>query len=166
MRYFLDTEFNDDGKLIDLISIGIVSEDGREFYYESSEFDLDSAAKSYWLSQNILVGLSVQRSSRDHIKNALVEFIGEDTRPEFWGWYCSYDWVALCQLFGPMLSIPEGWSKRCNDIKQLVDQLGNPKLSDNLKAHNALEDAKWNKEVFELMNRLDFRPELKWQSQE
>ncbi len=30
MRYFLDTEFYEDGKTIDLISIGIVAEDGRE----------------------------------------------------------------------------------------------------------------------------------------
>jgi hypothetical protein len=30
MRYWLDTEFIEDGKTIDLISIGIVAEDGRE----------------------------------------------------------------------------------------------------------------------------------------
>jgi len=32
VRYFLDTEFVEDGRTIDLISVGIVSEDGREFY--------------------------------------------------------------------------------------------------------------------------------------
>lgn len=32
MKYFLDTEFIEDGVTIDLISIGIVSDDGREFY--------------------------------------------------------------------------------------------------------------------------------------
>lgn len=32
MKYFLDTEFHEDGKTIDLISIGIVAEDGREYY--------------------------------------------------------------------------------------------------------------------------------------
>lgn len=29
MKYWLDTEFIEDGKTIDLVSIGIVSEDGR-----------------------------------------------------------------------------------------------------------------------------------------
>lgn len=32
MRYFFDTEFYEDGKTIDLVSIGIVAEDGRELY--------------------------------------------------------------------------------------------------------------------------------------
>ena len=40
MKYFIDTEFVDDGKTIDLISIGIVAEDGRELYVESADFDL------------------------------------------------------------------------------------------------------------------------------
>src|SRR5690349_17532726 len=35
MRYFLDTEFIERPGTIDLISIGIVSEDRREFYAES-----------------------------------------------------------------------------------------------------------------------------------
>ena len=38
-RFFIDTEFVEDGKTIDLISIGIVCEDGREFYAVSTEFD-------------------------------------------------------------------------------------------------------------------------------
>ena len=32
MRIFYDTEFLEDGKTIDLISIGMVAEDGREYY--------------------------------------------------------------------------------------------------------------------------------------
>ncbi len=39
MRYWYDTEFIEDGKTIDLISIGIVAEDGRELYLQSVEFD-------------------------------------------------------------------------------------------------------------------------------
>lgn len=38
MRYFLDTEFIDSGQDIDLISIGIVCEDGRELYLQSIDF--------------------------------------------------------------------------------------------------------------------------------
>jgi hypothetical protein len=40
MRYWLDTEFIEDGHTIDLISIGIVAEDGRELYAENMECDL------------------------------------------------------------------------------------------------------------------------------
>ena len=38
-RYFYDTEFIEDGTTIDLVSIGIVDEAGREFYAVSTEFD-------------------------------------------------------------------------------------------------------------------------------
>lgn len=39
MKYFYDTEFLEDGTTIDLISIGIVSEDGREYYAVNSALD-------------------------------------------------------------------------------------------------------------------------------
>ena len=42
MRYFLDTEFIEDGKTIDLLSIGIVAEDGRELYLQNVECNLES----------------------------------------------------------------------------------------------------------------------------
>lgn len=43
MKYFYDTEFIEDGKTIELLSIGIVSEDGRKLYCESNEADLSKA---------------------------------------------------------------------------------------------------------------------------
>lgn len=41
MRYFYDTEFLEDGRTIELISIGIVAEDGREYYAVSDECGYD-----------------------------------------------------------------------------------------------------------------------------
>ena len=52
MRYYLDTEFIEDGKIIDLISIGIVCEDGREYYAISNEFNPYIA--SDWVKDNVL----------------------------------------------------------------------------------------------------------------
>ena len=51
MRYWFDTEFIDDGLTIDLISIGIVSEDERELYLENAHFDLGAA--STWVRENV-----------------------------------------------------------------------------------------------------------------
>lgn len=48
MRYFIDTEFIEDGSTIDLISIGIVAEDGRELYLQSIEFDVHMASDWVW----------------------------------------------------------------------------------------------------------------------
>ena len=39
MRFFYDCEFIEDGRTIDLVSIGVVDENGREFYAVSTEFD-------------------------------------------------------------------------------------------------------------------------------
>lgn len=47
-KYFLDTEFIEDGKTIDLISIGIVSEDGRKLYLQNAECDFSKASDWVW----------------------------------------------------------------------------------------------------------------------
>ena len=39
MRYFLDTEHTDDGERFELISIAVVSEDGREYYAAVNDYD-------------------------------------------------------------------------------------------------------------------------------
>ena len=45
MRYFYDTEFIENGRTIELISIGVVAEDGREFYAISTEFDASARSE-------------------------------------------------------------------------------------------------------------------------
>jgi 3' exoribonuclease, RNase T-like len=51
MKYWIDTEFLERPYTIDLISIGLVAEDGREFYAESSEVDWTKA--SQWTLQTV-----------------------------------------------------------------------------------------------------------------
>ena len=51
MKYWIDTEFIERPYTIDLISIGLVAEDGREFYAESSEVDWSRA--SQWTLENV-----------------------------------------------------------------------------------------------------------------
>ncbi|WP_100458737.1 3'-5' exoribonuclease [Mycobacteroides abscessus] len=52
--YCYDTEFLEDGRTIDLISIGIVCEDGREYYAVNSEADWDRIRKDDWLMDNVV----------------------------------------------------------------------------------------------------------------
>jgi hypothetical protein len=52
-RYWYDTEFVEDGRTIDLVSIGIVAEDGRELYAVSSEFDQGKLLANPWLVANV-----------------------------------------------------------------------------------------------------------------
>lgn len=150
MRIFFDTEFRDDGRIIDLISIGLVREDGEELYLVSSEFDVARAEADPWLRQNVLAHIpeSLQRYPRRHMADVISNFAFEDD-PVFMAYYAGYDWVALCQLFGRMLDIPAHWPKHCQDLKQYADdrQIILPKQV--VGAHHALADARWVAESYE-----------------
>lgn len=163
MKYFYDTEFIEDGKTIDLISIGIVAEDGREYYAISTEFDESKA--SDWVKENVLVHLPNRDRqfstgyhpwvSRATIKSDLLDFCDSTAfgKPEFWGYYSAYDHVALCQLFGTMMDLPKGWPMFTRDIIQECKRLGNPALPAQSKGeHHALADARWNKFAWEFLD--------------
>lgn len=148
MRYFVDTEFIEDGHTIDLISVGVVAEDGREFYIESSETDWSKA--NQWVLDNVSPWLldPDHRFERAIIAKELVEFVGDE--PEFWGYYADYDWVVLCQLYGTMMDLPEGWPMFCMDLKQLCVSKGDPRLPEQSSTeHHALADARWNREIYD-----------------
>ena len=51
MRYFYDTEFIEDGQTIELVSIGIVGENGSEYYAVSTDFDPSKA--NSWVKDNV-----------------------------------------------------------------------------------------------------------------
>ncbi len=154
-RYFLDTEFYEDGKTIDLISIGIVGPDGREFYAVNREAELHRV--SPWVREHVLPSLpsygdSAWRS-RQEIAYGVQNFIWPPSRPaEIWAYYADYDWVALCQLFGTMMGLPNHFPKFCMDLKQYSRMLGDPKhLPQEKGEHNALEDARWNKQLYDFL---------------
>jgi hypothetical protein len=170
LRYFYDTEFIEDGKTIDLISIGIVSDDGRSYYAVSTEFNPRKA--SQWVIDNVLVhlperhvnlsdlsvsprlkGESLVWKSRQRIAADLISFFGKGAENfELWGYYADYDHVALCQLYGTMMDLPDGWPMYTLDIKQECVRLGNPKLPEQRKSeHHALADAWWNKQAFDFL---------------
>lgn len=55
MRIWFDTEFIEDGKTIDLLSIGMVREDGKVLYFEPRECDRSKA--SPWVMENVIAHL-------------------------------------------------------------------------------------------------------------
>ena len=54
MNFFLDTEFYEAPGVLDLISIGIVDDEGAEFYAVSNEFYRDRAWLDSWVRENVL----------------------------------------------------------------------------------------------------------------
>ena len=152
-RYFLDTEFIEDGRTIDLLSIGVVCQDGREFYAESSEADLNKANE--WVRMNViphLEGPSTSRyMSRAQIAAELLAFVdaSKSKGPEFWAYYGDYDWVVICQLFGTMSDLPQYWPMFCMDVKQMAVTAGcvSTPEQDSVE-HNALTDARWTRDLY------------------
>lgn len=158
MRYWFDTEFIENGKTIDLLSIGIVAEDGREFYAESSDADWSKA--SDWVKENVLPHLTPSVAvSRATIRQSLVEFcdIEKYGLPEFWGYFSAYDHVALCQLFGTMMNLPARWPMYTRDIQQWAGALGVTVSLESLVPdegiHNALTDARWTKKAWQFLKQ-------------
>lgn len=154
MKIWFDTEFIEDGKTIDLISIGMVREDGRTLYLENLSADYTRA--SQWVRDNVMVHLDLGKHgvSREEIGPEILKFVGQD-KPEFWAYYCSYDWVALCQLYGRMIDLPKGWPMFCRDVKQLCASLGDLKLPEQTgQEHNALQDALWTRRAWEFLQEL------------
>ncbi len=118
MKYFYDTEFDEDGRTIELISFAMVAEDGREFYEVSNEFD--PARCNAFVQTNVLPRLPAKDLwiSRQQLRSQLLEFIGDDRDPELWAYYAAYDHVALAQLWGPMIDLPKPLPMWTNDLMQ------------------------------------------------
>ena len=150
MRFFYDCEFIEDGVTIDLVSIGVVDEEGREYYAVSTEFDPDRAGP--WVRQNVLPKLPPPSSpvwrSRARIREDLLEFFGVRDAPgevELWAWIAAYDHVALAQLWGAMPALPRSLPRFTHDLRQRWEDVGRPRLPARpADAHDALADAREN----------------------
>ena len=152
-RYFYDCEFIEDGRIIDLVSIGVVDEHGREFYAVSTEFDGSRALP--WVRRNVLDKLPSPGDpawrSRGRIREDLYQFLVEPLRKdptariELWAWYAAYDHVALAQLWGNMPALPRELPRFTKELRQLWDDRGRPPLPEaEADRHDALVDARHN----------------------
>lgn len=169
IRFFLDTEFHENGSTIDLISIALVSEDGREYYACNKEFDLKRMTEESdgWLWHNVLPLIPPFASdlwrTRAEIRGDILSFVRYDNtgkeldgQPEFWAYFADYDWIVFCQLFGRMKDVPIDFPMFCFDLKQWYEQLGRPAIPRQISdQHDALEDARWNKQVWESLKRTE-----------
>ena len=182
--YCYDTEFLEDGKTIELISIGIVSNDGREYYAVNSDMDVDRIRKDSWLLENVWKHLPL-RGYRSHlvtvgcgneirtkdagildtkdvrvkpkwvIANEVRDFLlAGSGEPELFAYYAAYDHVALAQLWGRMINLPEGIPMWTHDLMQYLEQMPEDfqKPPQDGDEHHALADARWNMKLLQAMD--------------
>jgi hypothetical protein len=172
-RFFYDTEFLEDGKTIELISIGIVQDTGRTYYAVNSDMPVDRIRKNDWMMQNVVPSLPLVRPPRKFdgrwsftldlkdvalkprwvIRNEVREFLAvgdEGDVNELWADFAAYDHVVLAQLFGPMIKLPEWVPMFTRDFQQRLSDLGQPEVPTQQSGlHNALEDARHLKLMFD-----------------
>jgi hypothetical protein len=167
MRVFYDTEFLERGPEhpIELISIGMVAEDGRELYAVNADLPEECVRTHDWLSEHVWPHLplaepdaaardgSASRLDLGHpdvrprarIARLVAEFLERTPEPELWAWYGAYDHVVLTQLWRTMVETPDHVPKWTNDLRQEARRLGDPVLPRQPGGeHHALADARHN----------------------
>lgn len=173
MKIFFDTEFTGLHQNATLISIGLISEDGKEFYAEFTDYDQTQI--DTWLQTNVLDNLLFRNNDRCgekfpntamfigtgfYIKEKLEVWLSQFDSVEIWSDCLAYDWVLFNQIFGHAFNIPKHVSYIPFDICTLFKILNiDPDISredftENSiigSKHNALYDAKVIRECY---NRL------------
>lgn len=158
-----DTEFLEDGQTIELISIGMVREDGAKLYLINGEFDLGKIVAHDWLMENVFPHLPaklgedgmpewdidhkdwIRAMPRKSIRHYVRDFVLALPEPVLWADYAAYDHVVLAQLFGRMIDLPDGFPMWTCDFQQERCRLGYPVLEMDetigVNEHHALADA-------------------------
>lgn len=155
---------------IDLISIALVADDGRQYYAVNRDMPVRRIRRHKWLMKNVVPhlpkGHGDMRNSmgkrwlfhyadprvkpQTQIAHEVAGFIQATEEVELWANYGAYDHVRLCWLWGLMVDLPPGVPIFTHDIQQEARRLGIP--SDALPKqeggeHNALADARHNQVV-------------------
>jgi len=122
-RLYFDTEFTGLHQKTTLISLGIVSECGKEFYAEFTDYDKSQIDD--WLLKNVIDklkwnvthtdqmmftvegGLSEGYGNSEQVKFHLQKWLEQFEHIEIWSDCLSYDWVLFCQLWGHAFNIPK-----------------------------------------------------------
>lgn len=135
MLLFFDMEFTGLHKNTTPISIGIVSEDGKKFYAEFTDYDESQC--NDWIKENViknlkLAGMGVGVSDTDenpplrivmgdkrYIRQEANEWLRQFNKIQFVSDVCHYDFVLLIDLLtngGTALDLPENISAVCHDL--------------------------------------------------
>lgn len=177
MRCYYDFEFLEDGLTIEMISIGIKREDGKEYYAVNADMPIAKILRHDWLMEFVwphlptietapmrkgakpVRSLNVLHSAVKPFGKIATEvhrFLTADGRPpELWAYYAAYDHVRLMQLWGPMVMRPSNIPMWTNDLRQEMHRLGitaeDAGIPGQANLHKAIDDARWDKELHEYL---------------
>jgi hypothetical protein len=158
-KIFLDTEFLDDGRRIEPVSLALVSQAAAEYYAICSDCDMAGVIRNDWLRANVVPHLPVTTTAagwrwdtthpdyprvkpRAQIAAEVRAFLARQPEPEIWAYYSPYDAVVLCQLYGPMSDLPPDIPAFTRDLMQEADRHGTVLPAQHPPVHHALSDAR------------------------
>lgn len=135
MKIFMDSEFTGLHKNTTLISIGMVSEDGKEFYAEFNDYDKTQVDE--WIYENVISKLKndgfkdnykvedgiriFSYGNSEYNKKQLLKWLQQFDKVEFVLDVGHYDFMLIIDLlFGNALDIPKWFSKSYIDINQEI----------------------------------------------
>lgn len=136
MKIFFDEEFTGLHQKTTLISIGMIAEDGREFYCELNDYDKTQVDD--WLMDNVIANLlyseppkgeeeyfvatrtennpkgqdlyksySVKmRGNTESLRKEMERWFAQFDKVEIWSDCLSYNWVLFNQIWGHAFNIP------------------------------------------------------------
>ena len=128
MKLWLDTEFN--GWEGDIISMGITSEDGKEFYEV-----LECGVPVPWVKENVIPLLLKDSISKGLFTTRLEQYLSQWDRVEVIA-----DWPRDLELFHSALLVGNGWM--ISIPKQFSTKLVRGLKTQSLLPHSAIEDAR------------------------
>jgi len=178
-KLFLDTEFTGLHQGTTLISIGIVSDCGKSFYAELTDYDQSQI--NDWLQENVIDKLILgdfeedqylrqnnkndvlYKGDSEQVKSVLVDWLTQFNSIDIWSDVLAYDWVLFNNLIADYSDgypkLPSNINYIPFDIATLMEIKGvNPDINREELAgltasedekHNALWDAKVIKACYE-----------------
>jgi hypothetical protein len=174
MKIFFDTEFTGLHQNTTLISIGLISECGKTFYAEFTDYNKDQIDE--WLQANVInklilpqdlgtngIGVDGFVGNTKFIKEHLEKWLSQFEQVEMWSDCLSYDWVLFSQIWGHNFNMPKNVYYIPFDICTVFKMKGiDPDISrekfgcgefySEMPKHNALWDAKVIKMCYDKLN--------------
>ena len=168
MNIYYDIQMNERGRglTMELVSIGLVRDDGAEMYAINEEC-LSNAMRHPWLSTTAVPHLPIRSDDTfifewdkehqeyqyvlalDRLIAQVLQFITEDGKPDLWAYYGAYKHVVLSQLFGSQGERPARMPMFTHELQQLAEERPHiflPAVPEN--THHAMNDARWVREAY------------------
>lgn len=170
LRFFLDTEFNDNATrfAIDPISIALVPEDHARANYYGVSSEFDESRIHPWLEENVIRQLPPrgERVTNDEIRDQIMDYVAsfreegrEISGVEIWAYNGATDSVVLANFFGGLNKFRQAFNEAglpepvFREMKELTRATGK-NLPKPEHAHDCEVDAVWTRALFEYERKL------------